>query len=150
HGLSQGGLGQVQRVFPRPAADDTIAGRAILTREPVYIRDIARDENVPPLSRQMIEALDTRSQVTIPMLRAGEPIGAMTVGWGEPEAFDDQQVDLMRSFASQAVIALENVSPVRQLDVRKRDLTESLEQQTATAEILRVISSSQTDVQPVF
>jgi len=150
HGLSQGGLGQVQRVFPRPAADDTIAGRAILTREPVYIRDIARDENVPPLSRQMIEALDTRSQVTIPMLRAGEPIGAMTVGWGEPEAFDDQQVDLMRTFASQAVIAIENVRLFRELDVRNRDLTETLEQQTATAEILRVISSSQTDVQPVF
>jgi signal transduction histidine kinase len=150
HGLSQSGLGQVQRVFPRPAADDTIAGRAIVTREPVYIRDIARDENVPPLSRQMIEALNTRSQVTIPMLRAGEPIGAMTVGWAEPEAFDEQQVDLMRTFASQAVIAIENVRLFRELDVRNRDLTETLEQQTATAEILRVISSSQTDVQPVF
>ncbi len=150
HGLSQSGLGQVQRVFPRPAADDTIAGRAILTREPVYIRDIAREENVPPLSRQMIEALDTRSQVTIPMLRAGEPIGAMTVGWAEPHAFGEQQVDLMRTFASQAVIAIENVRLFRELDVRNRDLTETLEQQTATAEILRVISSSQTDVQPVF
>jgi signal transduction histidine kinase len=150
HGLSQSGLGQVQQVFPRPAADDTIAGRAILTRGPVYIRDIAREENVPPLSRQMIEALDTRSQVTIPMLRAGEPIGAMTVGWAEAEAFDDQQVDLMRTFASQAVIAIENVRLFRELDVRNRDLTETLEQQTATAEILRVISSSQTDVQPVF
>ncbi|HET9158396.1 MAG TPA: cache domain-containing protein, partial [Myxococcaceae bacterium] len=150
HGLSQSGLGQVQQVFPRPAADDTIAGRAIVTREPVYIRDIARDESVPPLSRQMIEALNTRSQVTIPMLRAGEPIGAMTVGWAEPDAFDEQQVDLMRTFASQAVIAIENVRLFRELDVRNRDLTETLEQQTATAEILRVISSSQTDVQPVF
>jgi signal transduction histidine kinase len=150
HGLSQSGLGQVQRVFPRPAADDTIVGRAIVTREPVYIRDIASDENVPPLSRQMIEALNTRSQVTIPMLRAGEPIGAMTVGWAEPEAFDEQQVDLMWTFASQAVIAIENVRLFKELDVRNRDLTETLEQQTATAEILRVISSSQTDVQPVF
>ena len=98
----------------------------------------------------MIEAIDARSQVTIPMLRAGEPIGAMMLGWAEPDAFDDQQVDLMKTFASQAVIAIENVRLFKELDVRNRDLTETVEQQTATAEILRVISSSQTDVQPVF
>ena len=150
HGLSIGGLGQVQRVFPRPLSDDTIAGHVILTREPFYIRDVRQEENVPELSRKMIEAIDARSQVTIPMLRAGEPIGAMTLGWAEPHAFDDQQVDLMRTFASQAVIAIENVRLFKELDVRNHDLTETLEQQTATGEILRVISASQTDVQPVF
>jgi signal transduction histidine kinase len=150
HGLSGGGLGQVQRVFPRPAGDDTIVGRVVLTRQPVYIRDIRAEEEVPALSRQMIEAIDARSQVSIPMLRAGDPIGAMTLGWAEPEAFDEQQIDLMKTFANQAVIAIENVRLFKELDVRNHDLTETLEQQTATAEILRVISSSQTDVQPVF
>jgi signal transduction histidine kinase len=150
HGLSIGGLGQVQRIFPRPLSDDTIAGHVILTREPFYIRDVRQEENVPELSRKMIEAIDARSQVTIPMLRAGEPIGAMTLGWAEPHAFDDQQVDLMKTFASQAVIAIENVRLFKELDVRNHDLTETLEQQTATGEILRVISASQTDVQPVF
>ena len=143
HGLSTNGLAQVQRVFPRPAADDTIVGRVILTRRPFYVRDIEREETVPALSRQMIEALGTRSQVTIPMLRAGEPIGAITMGWDEPEAFDDQQVALLQTFADQAVIAIENVRLFN-------ETKEALERQTATAEILKVISSSPTDTQPVF
>jgi GAF domain-containing protein len=109
YGLSAVGLGEVQRVFPRPASDDTIVGRVILTRQPALIRDIEHEDGVPALSRQMIEALETRSQVTIPMLRAGEPIGAMTLGWAEPEAFDEQEIALLKTFADQAVIAIENV-----------------------------------------
>jgi GAF domain-containing protein len=143
HGLGTQGLGQVQRVFPRPAAEDTIAGLVILTRRPFFVKDIDREEAVPALSRQMIEALGTRSQVTMPMLRAGEPIGAITLGWAEPDAFDDQQVALLQTFADQAVIAIENVRLFN-------ETKEALERQTATAEILRVISSSPTDTQPVF
>jgi GAF domain-containing protein/anti-sigma regulatory factor (Ser/Thr protein kinase) len=143
YGISPVGLGEVQRIFPRPASDDTIVGRVILSRQPAFVRDIEREEEVPGLSRNMIQALGTRSQITIPMLRAGEPIGAMTLGWAEPEAFDEQQIALVKTFADQAVIAIENVRLFTELEGRNRDLT-------ATGEILRVISSSPADTQPVF
>ena len=157
HALSAPGLGEVKRVFPRPASDDTIVGRVIMTGRPGLVRDIEDDKGVPALSRQMIEALGTRSQVTLPMLRAGEPIGAMTIGWAEPDAFDEQQVALLQTFADQAVIAIENVRLFKELEEKNEALTqahaqvtEALEQQTATSEILRTIAHSQTDVQPVF
>jgi signal transduction histidine kinase len=143
YGLSAPGLDRVQQVFPRPAADDTTAGLAIRSRRPYFVADIKSDRSVPPLSRQMIEALGTRSQVTVPMLRAAEPIGAITVGWTDPAAYNDQQVALLQTFADQAVIAIENV---RLLNETK----EALERQTATADILKVIASSPSDVQPVF
>ena len=142
YGLSTVGLGEVKRVFPRPASDDTIAGRVILTRQPALIRDIEQEEGVPALSRQMIEALETRSQVTIPMLRSGEPIGAMTLGWAEPEAFDEQQIALLQTFADQAVIAIENVRLFKELEARTADLTRSVEQLTALGEVGRAVSSS--------
>ena len=143
HGLSAKGLGTVHQVFPRPASHDTIVGRVILARAPCFMQDIERDQTVPPLSRQMIEALGTRSQVTIPMLRAGEPIGAITMGWDIPNGFDEQDVALLQTFADQAVIAIENARLFNETN-------EALEQQTATAEVLKVISASRTDVAPVF
>ena len=143
HGLSAPGLGKVQQVFPRPAADDTIAGQVMLSHRPYFVTDIQRDDSVPALSRQMIEALGTRSQVTVPMLRAGEAIGAITVGWADPGAFGDQQVSLLQTFADQAVIAIENVRLFN-------ETREALERQTATADILKVIACSPSDVQPVF
>jgi two-component system, NtrC family, sensor kinase len=143
HGLSAPGLDKVQQVFPRPAADDTTAGLAIRSRRPYFVTDIQSDQSVPSLSRQMIEALGTRSQVTVPMLRAGEPIGAITVGWADPGAYGDQQVALLQTFADQAVIAIENARLFN-------ETREALERQTATADILKVIASSPSDVQPVF
>jgi two-component system NtrC family sensor kinase len=142
-GLSGPGLSKVQEVYPRPADDDTTAGQAIQSRRPNFVIDIKTDESVPALSRQMIEALGTRSQVTVPMLRSGEPIGAITVGWAEPGAYGDQQVALLQTFADQAVIAIENVRLFN-------ETREALERQTATADILKVIASSPSDVQPVF
>ena len=143
------GRDSAQRPFPRPASDDTIVGRVMLSRSPNILPDLNEDDSVPPLSRQMIEAIGARSQVTMPMLLGGQPIGAITLSWAEPRGYTDQQIVLLRTFADQAVIAIENArlfNEVRQrtddLQARTVELTESLEQQTATSEVLRVISSS--------
>jgi len=150
HGLSANGLGQVQRMFPRPAADDTTVGRVILARQPYFVEDVERDQAVPSSSRQMMEALGTRRQLTIPMLRAGEPIGAITLGWDKPAGFDQQEASLLKTFADQAVIAIENTRLFQELQTTNDDLREALEQQTATGDILKVISRSTSDVKPVF
>jgi GAF domain-containing protein/HAMP domain-containing protein len=143
HGVPGVNVAQLQQVFPRPAGPDTIAGIVIRSRQAYFVHDVLAAPDLPPLSRGMIEAMGTRSQVTVPMLRGGEPIGAMTMGWAEPEAWDDQQVDLLRTFADQAAIAIENVRLFN-------ETREALERQTATSEVLQVISSSVSDTQPVF
>src|ERR1700682_194704 len=109
YGLSVPGRDKVQQVFPRPAADDTLVGRVMLSRRPNILADLNEDETVPPLSRQMIEAMGARSQVTMPMLLSGEPIGAITLSWAEPRGYTEQQIMLLQTFADQAVIAIENV-----------------------------------------
>src|SRR4051794_27183638 len=143
HGLSVPGREGAQRPFPRPAAGDTIVGRVLLSRRPNILTDLYADKTVPPLSRQMIEALGARSQVTMPMLLAGEPIGAITLSWAQPKGYNDHQIALLQTFADQAVIAIENVRLFN-------ETREALERQTATADILKVIASSPDDVHPVF
>src|SRR5262249_33038480 len=91
-----------------------------------------------------------RSALAVPMVREGRAIGAITLGRSKAGEFSDTHIQLLRTFADQAVIAIENGPLSVELGAPNRELTESLEQQTATSEILRVISSSPTDTQPMF
>jgi len=138
----------MRKVFSRPPGRDTAVTRAILTGSVVAIPDVRDDAEYVIADAALAGGF--RSVLAVPLIREGIPIGAIAVGGPEPGPFPDTQVALLQTFADQAVIAIENVRLFNELEVRNRDLTEALEQQTATSDILRVISQSQTDVQPVF
>ncbi|MCC6196280.1 MAG: GAF domain-containing protein [Burkholderiales bacterium] len=142
------GAEAVRAVFPRPASRDLGVTRAVLTRDLVEIPDILLDPDYTPKEQAL--AASFRSVLAVPLMQDGEPIGAISVGRPEAGAFPASQVALLQTFADQAVIAIENVRLFTELGDRNRDLTEALEHQTATSDILRVISSSPTDAQPVF
>src|SRR5262249_45481333 len=137
-------LAAVRSVFPIRPGRESITARAILTRAPVHVRD-RRDD--PELQFGMLSANTTLS---VPLLHEGIPLGAITVTRGTVALFSDRQVGLLQTFADQAVIVIENVRLFNEVRARSRELSESLEQQTATSEVLGVISCSPGELEAVF
>jgi signal transduction histidine kinase len=121
-------------------------GLAFREKKIVHISDIRAQANPAP------QAISTgaRTLLSVPLLREGTPIGVITIWRTFVEPFTDRQIDLVKSFADQAVIAIENVRLFKEIQDKNRVLMETLEQQTATSEILRVIAGSPTDIQPVL
>jgi two-component system, NtrC family, sensor kinase len=149
YGASLEALDAARRMYPRPMDMHTTAGVAILTKSVVHVPD-TEESSVSQWVRDIARRIGFRSMVTVPMLRESAAVGAINVDRTEPGQFSDAEVALLQTFADQAVIAIENVRLFKELQTSNRDLTTALEQQTATGEILGVISSSPTDVQPVF
>ena len=143
---------------PIPAGSDKwpinrnwTAGRAVIDKEPVHVHDMQSAEgNEFPESQKRARDQGHRTILSIPMLREDESIGVIVLRRQEVHPFSDRQIALLKTFADQAVIAIGNVRLFEEVQAKTRDLTESLEQQTATSEVLEVISSTPGDLEPVF
>jgi signal transduction histidine kinase len=140
HNWSREALEYFSKVYPSPPSPQLLSGRTILAKAIVEISDAATDAHYDPNS---VITGHWRRMLGVPMLREGEPLGALVVAWREPGETPRRQVELLQTFADQAAIAIENVRLFN-------ETKEALERQTATSEILRVISSSPTNVQPVL
>jgi signal transduction histidine kinase len=148
-----GAFAELMRAPRRRPGPHTGLGRILTQKGPVQIEDMTQDIAYlerDPLRVETVEIGGMRTWLGVPMLKEGEVVGAFVVYRREVSRFSDKQADLLVTFANQAVIAIENVRLFKELELRNSDLGEALEQQTATGEILSVISSSPTNTQPVF
>src|SRR6266545_3748573 len=146
HGPIHSGLGAFTISLDR----GTIGGRTVLDARPFHIGDVQTEATEFPEASENARRLGFRTLLSIPLMRERVAIGVIQLPRREARLFTERQVTLLQTFADQAVIAIENVRLFTELQASNRELTTALDTQTATSDILRVISRSQTDVQPVF
>src|SRR4029077_17202569 len=126
----------------------TMTGRTLLEGKVIHVADVRADPDYTFSEAQRLSG-DPRTFLGVPLLREGNPVGARVLLRRNVRPFTDKQIELATTFADQAVIAIENVRLFDEVQAKTRDLTESLQQQTATSEVLRVISSSPGELAPV-
>jgi len=131
-----------------PPGRGSVTGRVLLERKPVQIPDVLADPEYSNLEPQRLGGY--RAHLGVPLLRDGSPIGVILVSRRTVRPFDSKQIELVATFADQAVIAIENTRLFEEVQARTEDLQVSLQQQTATADVLKVISRSAFDLQTVL
>ncbi len=147
HNLTPEALETAHRIFPMRPTRGLLAGRAILERAVVHMPDVEVDPEYQ--HRALTRAIGARGLLCVPMLREGNPIGVIAVSRAEPGPFSDNEIELLKTFADQAVIAVENVRLFKELEARTGELTQSVEKLTALGEVSRAVSST-LDVETVL
>ena len=151
HSMSPEETAAFHSLFPRPPARNFAMGRAFVDARPVHFADVLTEFDYDTRTIEMLQSVAKyRSFLGVPIFWEGRPIGVIGCGRREVRPFTAAQIDLVKTFADQAAIAIENVRLFGELEIRNCDLGEALEQQTATAEVLQVINSSPGDLAPVF
>jgi GAF domain-containing protein len=136
------------RTHPIARDRGKFVGRAFLTGELVHLPDVLADPECTFVEAPTIGQF--RSALGVPLIKQGQVVGVFALARPEPGGFTDREIELVRTFADQALIAIENVRLFDEVQAKTRDLTESLQQQTATSEVLQVISASTGELEPVF
>jgi two-component system, NtrC family, sensor kinase len=134
----------------RPVTRETVTGRSILERRAIHVHDLLNEMDQGEYAETQSLQGGIRTVLSVPLTREDLVLGAITIRRTQVDPFTEPQIELLKTFADQAVIAIENVRLFTELQASNRELTTALDTQTATSDILRVISRSQTDVQPVF
>src|SRR5262245_17545031 len=133
-----------------PLTRGTVAGRAVIDRRRVQVADLQTEMEEYPEGSAIAQRLGHRTILAVPLIHAGVAIGVINNHKNQVQPFSDRQIALLQTFADQAVIAIENARLFEEVQARTRELTEALEQQTATSEVLSIISTSFSELEPVF
>src|SRR5262249_50377248 len=135
---------------PLPVSAEALGAQAVRERRIIHVPHAQEDPDVPPYYRNLSRRFGSRAFLIVPIARDTSVQGVILAGRREPVAFSESEIELLKTFADQAAIAIENVRLLKELATKNRELTESLAQQTAVSDILKIVSRSAFELQSVL